>query len=112
VQRSIETEGLALLGTLARAEDMYYSAHGEYYTMPNPVSNNYSTYDENLGVDCSGNKYFTKFRCGISDGKVFLIVKCFTGNPQFAFRMEIGNRDEIYVTYDNFLTWQRYKYSH
>ncbi len=65
VQRAIDTEAIALMGTIARAEDLYYAEYGCYYipegynTSPANIS-----YDENLNIDCRGNKYFTSFRGG------------------------------------------------
>lgn len=104
VQRAMETEGVALLGTLAKAEDIYYTIHGEYY---NP-GEEYISSDDNIGVDCRGNKYFTKFRAA---GAYWLLVRCDEKNT--TFRMRIDRRDGrvIDVTYENLSadSWQRYK---
>ena len=72
VQRAIDTEAVALLGTIARAEDLYYSANGEWYVRPNST---YVTYDDNLGIDCVGNKYFTAFRGGGSSTNPTFVVE-------------------------------------
>ncbi|HOK56737.1 MAG TPA: prepilin-type N-terminal cleavage/methylation domain-containing protein [bacterium] len=56
VKKSKASEGASLVGSIRTAERVYYSQHNEYKVIEDAVSS-----DEDLGVDASGNKYFTTF---------------------------------------------------
>jgi len=57
VKRSMAAEGAALLGSVRTAERVYYSEHGRY------------TDDKTkLGIDTTGNKYFTDYTVTLSGG--------------------------------------------
>ena len=48
IRRAMAAEGAALLGSVRTAERIYYSEHGTY-----------TTDRDALGIDTTGNKYFT-----------------------------------------------------
>ena len=54
VDKAIAAEGVALLGSLYSAEKAYYAEYGNFYTKTITTS-----YDQTLGVDARGNKYFS-----------------------------------------------------
>ncbi len=55
VKKAMATEGVALVGTVRTAQRVYFAEHETYYVQ---ASTGNSTV---LGVDCTGNKYFTSF---------------------------------------------------
>ena len=59
VDKAKMTEGYALLATILSAQKAYFSEHGRFlrYTLD-------TNYNEVLGVDARGNKYFTWFNAG------------------------------------------------
>ncbi len=65
VEKAKYSEGYALLGTVLSAQKTYYSEYGNFFDR-NEASG--TSYMPELGVDCSGNKYFKKFRvCSDAD---------------------------------------------
>ena len=57
VKRAMAAEGVALLGSVRTAERIYYAEHGVY------------TDDKTkLGIDTTGNKYFTDYTVTLSGG--------------------------------------------
>ena len=55
--RSVSTEAKALMGTVAKAEKLYWVERGAFYAPPNGEI----SYDDILGVDARANKYFRTF---------------------------------------------------
>ena len=79
VKRAMAAEGAALLGSVRTAERVYYSEHGVY------------TDDKTkLGVDTTGNKYFTDYTVTLSGG----------GTGFTASTTGTGDADGITVTID------------
>ncbi len=63
VSKAKWTEGYALLGTILSSQKTYYSEYGYFFsgTAETAVP---TAYCRVLGIDASGNKYFTCFRVG------------------------------------------------
>ncbi len=60
VDKAKYSEAYALMGTIFSAQKAYYSEYGNFYHMGN--SDDYMTsYNDILGIDIRGNKYFTNF---------------------------------------------------
>ena len=69
------SEGYALLGVILSAQKAYYSEHGNFWFPKTDEDYDRTNYDEALGVDARGNKYFTYFYPsaygGLSMGKYY-----------------------------------------
>lgn len=64
VNRAKYAEGYALIGNIMKAEDLYRGEYGNfYYLSPTWAAGGtiYTSKSDVLGVNASGNKYFTKF---------------------------------------------------
>ena len=62
-------EGYALMGAYLSAQKNYYSEYGYFHNHKLCGDDNrWSNYDPCLGIDARGNKYFTYFNIGISNG--------------------------------------------
>ena len=59
VDKAKWAEGYALMGTIISAQKTYYSEYGNFWKQNNNV---FTSYNESLGIDARGNKYFTGFR--------------------------------------------------
>ncbi len=57
VDKAKWAEGYALFGTILSAQKAYFSEYGNFWALPGW----YTCYNESLGVDARGNKYFTYF---------------------------------------------------
>ena len=67
VDKAIESEGYALLGTILSAEKAYYSEYGNFLNGSDASNKNKRTSCEPiLGIDIRGNKYFTNLCIGDS----------------------------------------------
>ena len=62
VEKAKMSEGYALLGTILSAQKSYYSEYGNFYGFDE--NGYYTIYNEVLGIDARGNKYFTCFTPG------------------------------------------------
>ena len=65
IDKSKMSEGYALLGAILSAQKAYYSEHGCFLRRDDASGRgNLTVYDEILGIDARGNKYFTSFVVG------------------------------------------------
>jgi len=71
IRRAMAAEGAALLGSVRTAERIYYSEHGTY-----------TTDKDALGIDVTGNKYFTDYTILSADENGFTAQTTGTGDAQ------------------------------
>jgi len=71
VRRAMASEGAALLGAVRTAERVYYAEH-----------NTYTSDKDALGVDASGNKYFTDYTITSADENGFTAQTTGTGDAE------------------------------
>ena len=70
IEKAMYTEGYALLGTVLSAQKSYYSEYGNFLRSVDSSAGNKlrTTTEPILGIDARGNKYFTYFEIGASEG--------------------------------------------
>ena len=69
--KAMYSEGYALLGTILSAQKSYYSEYGTflYSNWGSNGGTGWSSYNEVLGIDARGNRYFTSFGTGYIGGE-------------------------------------------
>ena len=86
VDKAKMAEGYALLGTIISAQKAYYSEHGNFLNRFNSSAGaaGYTCYDEVVGIDARGNKYFTWFFVGgyANAGQPKVIFDAFVKIPE------------------------------
>ena len=99
VNKSISTEGKALLAEISAAEQIYYSRNGQFYVTSNAESENRA-----LGVDARKNKYFSAYTIttSVSNGKTrFTAITKYIDDDDKALTL-VGSLSEEPEITDNF----------
>ena len=73
IQRARAQEGVALVGSVASAQRVYYAEFGSFYAVGN------TGYDATLGVDAQANSYFTTYSVTVA-GDSFTVTSDGTGD--------------------------------
>ena len=87
VDKAKMSEAYALLGTFLSAEKAYYSEYGNFYQ--HSTGGLWSSYDEVLGIDARGNKYFTSF------------VPCYNWDAKKSVAINLMIPKDLQEKYDN-----------
>jgi len=82
VKKAMAAEGAALLGSVLTAEKVYYAEH-----------NTYTTTKADIGVDPTGNKYFTDYTVSSADDNGFTATTTYTDTD--------GKKITVTMTYTN-----------
>jgi prepilin-type N-terminal cleavage/methylation domain-containing protein len=107
VKKAIFTEGKVLVGSLARAQQLYYSTNGTWFDFY------YTSFCKELDIDARSNKYFKKFSIDIcppggkraatvyafyfrTDGRVWVV---------YADLFSDGKKSDFYFRDDSSLFW-------
>ena len=103
VDKAKWSEGYALLGTILAAQKAYYSEYGNFY-IRNEAWSNWTSYENALGIDARGNKYFSLFTPSSSGNLGYL----FAARATIPTDLIVDNRTCIRLVYnitEGFVVW-------